>query len=188
MTWSAAFAELNSSVVDYFGELVDYLSRDDVTAVTGISATLNRGGEDGLADFNMPTASVASPQFADKITDSDLTVWRISEVMQGFSDRTPCMLKRGDLWETMDLQASSGGTWSDITTGIPCLLEAQQSFEDFDEFNDLTTEYMVKMQYQVTPTQKMRLKWGSRYLYITGIRPDLQHNQWMELDCREDEA
>ena len=188
MTWTSAFAELNSSVVDYFGELVNYLSRDGLTAVTGISATLNRGGEDGLADFNMPTASVASPQFADSITDSDAVAWRISEVMQGFSDRTPCTLKRGDLWETVDLQGSTNGVWANITTGIYCLIEAQQSFEDFDEFNDLTTEYVVKMQYQTTPTQKMRLKWGARYLYISGIRPDLQHNQWMEMDTREDEA
>jgi hypothetical protein len=188
MTWETAFAELNTSVVSYFGETVDYVSLDALTTVNDISATLNRGGDDGTAEFNMPVASVAVPAFGDKITDSDAVEWRISEIRQKFSDRTPCILMRSDFWETVDIEYHTSGAWATHTSSVSCLITANSSFEDLDDGFIEETEYTVKTQYLAAPTQKMRFKWGSRYLYITGKRPDESNELTVEWDCSEIES
>jgi hypothetical protein len=188
MTWNTAFAELNASTVDYFGELVNYLSLDGNTAVTGISATLRRTGEDGSALFDMPAASVSVPAFGDSITDADSVVWRISEINQKFSDRTPCTLKRADFWKLVDIEQYITGAWATITSSVYVMIDVDASFEDIDDGFIETKEYTVKTQFMATPTQKMRFKWGSRYLYITGERPDNSQSFYTEWDCTEVEA
>ena len=195
MTWPDAFAELNTSVVDYFGESVDYLSLDELTAVNGIAATLNRGGEDGDAVFNMPVASVAVPAFGDSITDSDAVVWRIAEVLQPFSDRTPCNLKRSDFWHTIDLQYMRTDTevWDDNTEDIVAMINPTSSNEviSADDGHSITI-YEVKIEYLTTPTRKMRFKWVNgavtRYLYIQGRRDDDTSGLTTTYECVEEEA
>jgi hypothetical protein len=191
MAWSDAFSELNSSVVDYFGESVNYLSLDELTAVNGISATLNRGGDDGMALFNMPKASVETPAFGDSITDSDSVVWRISKILQPFSDRTPCELMRSDFWASVDLQEmdNSSEIWTDNTLDITVMIKTSSSSEVIaaEDGHDVTV-YEVHAQYLVTPTSRMRFKWGSKYLYITGRRDDDSHGLTTVYDCVEEEA
>jgi len=188
MAWTDAFAEVNTSVTGYFGELVNYLSLDGLTAVNGITATLNRGGDDGTADFNMPVASVAAPAFGDSITDPDSVVWRISEVGQKFSDRTPCVLRRSDFWFLVNIEQFISGAWETMTTNVYVMIEINSSFEDLDDGFIETNEYTVKSQYMLSTTQKMRFKWGTRYLYITGERPDMSNSFFTEWDCSEVEA
>ena len=195
MTWQDAFAELNTSVVDYFGETVNYLSLDGLTAVNGISATLNRGGEDGEALFNMPVASVAVPAFGDSITDTDSTVWRIAEVLQPFSDRTPCNLKRSDFWHNVDLQYMKSDTevWDDHTEDMQALINTTSSSEVISaEDGHAVTVYDVHVQYLTTPTRQMRFKLVNgavtRYLYIVGRRDDASHSKSTIFECTEEEA
>jgi head-tail adaptor len=195
MTWQNAFAELNASVVDYFGESVDYLSLDGLTAVNGISATLNRGGEDGDALFNMPVSSVAVPAFGDRITDGDAVAWRISDVLQPFSDRTPCNLKRSDFWYSVDLQYMKDDTevWDDHTTGIISMINTTSSNEVISaDDGHAVTVYEVKVEYLTTPTRQMRFKWVNgavtRYLYIQGRRDDESHGLTTIYECVEEEA
>lgn len=167
------------------GEALTYNDRDGGADVT-FTTVMHRNGEDGSAVVNIPTASVAAPLFADKITDSSAVVWYISETQEASQGRTFCELKQSTWWQTVDLESSSGGTWSTTTSNIICIIEAQQSYEELEDYGTTTKEFVVKMQYQVTPTSRMRLKWGSRYLYITGIRPDETNTRFIELDCRED--
>ena len=191
MAWNDAFAELNTSVVDYFGETISYLSLDGLTAVVGFSATLNRGGEDGSATFNMPKTAVETPAFGDKVTDSDGVEWRIAEVLQPFSDRTPCNLKRSDFWETLDLQymTDDGEVWENHTTGITGLLMVSSSSEVVAAGDGHSvTVYEVKTTHLITPDHDMRFKWGSKYLYITGIKDDDTHELTTTFDCVEMEA
>ena len=191
MVWNNAFAELNTSVVDYFGESVDYLSLDTLTAVNGIQATLNRGGEDGTALFNMPVASVAVPAFGDSVTDGDAVVWRIAEVLQKFSDRTPCNLRRADFWHavTAEYPLTNGTGWADHTTGIIAMIIPSTSSEVIDaEDGRAVNTFEVHTQNLDSLTHKMRFKWGSRYLYITGIRADATDALTSVFDVIEEEA
>lgn len=191
MSWNTAFAELNASVDDYFGESVDYLSLDTLTAVNGIQATLNRGGEDGSAVFNMPVASVAVPAFGDKITDPDAQEWRISEILQKFSGRTPCNLKRIDFWHTIDAEQplSAGTGWEDHTTGITAMIVPGASSEviDAEDGREVNT-FEVHTQNLDSITHKMRFQWGTRYLYVTGIRADETDALKTVFDVIEEEA
>ena len=190
MTWTDAFAELNTSVEDYFGESVDYLSLDGGTAVAGITATLNRGGEDGMAVFNMPVASVAVPAFGDKITASDGD-WRISEILQKFSDRTPCNLRRADFWFTIaaEYYDDNSDTWKDHTIGITAMVIPASSAEVIDaEDGRSVNTFEVHTENLNSITHKMRFKWGSRYLYVTGVISDATDALKTVFEVIEEEA
>ena len=169
------------------GEALTFNTRAGGPDVT-FTTVMHRNGEDGSATVNIPTASVAAPVFADKITDASAAIWYISDARETLQGRTYCDLKLSTWWQTVDIEEFAGGSWGTHTASVICIIDANSSFEDFDEFNSLTTEFTVRMQYMSDPTQKMRLKWGSRYLYITGIRPDETETRFMDLDCREDEA
>lgn len=173
------------------GEALTYVSRANYAgATTALTTVMHRNGEDGTAVVNIQTASVASPLFADKITDGSAVVWYISEAQESSQGRTFCELKQSTHWDTIDIEASTNGTWAAISGGssLLALINPEQSYEEFDDFNAVTKEFTVKMKYLSTVTQKMRVKFGSRYLYITGVRPDRTESRYLELDCREDEA
>jgi head-tail adaptor len=169
------------------GEAIVHTDRDAVGS-TNITTVIHRNGDNGSAVVNIPTASVASPLFADKIVDANTVTWYISEVQETSQGRTFCELKKSTWWKTVDIETSSNGVWSTHTASVICMIEPQQSYEELEDYGALTREFVVRMQYMATPNQRMRLKWGTRYLYITGIRPDETETRFIELDCREDEA
>ena len=169
------------------GEALTYNDRDGGANVN-FTTVMHRNGEDGSAVVNIPTANVSNPLYAAKITDAAAIVWYISEAQETSQGRTFCNLKQSTWWQTVNIETATAGVWSTHTSNVICVLDAEQSYEDFDEYNSLTKEFTAKMQFMSTPTQRMRLKWGSRYLYVTGIRPDETNQRFIEVDCREDEA
>jgi len=190
MAWADAVSALNTATVDYFGEAFTYLSLDGLTTADIIS-TMTRGTADGDAVLNLEVSNVAAPGFGDKVTGADAVEWRISEVLQPFSGRTPCNMKRGDFWKLMNLEEYSTSTdkWITNTTNILAMITTESSSEvvSADDGHSVDT-FQVRTQYLTTPTRKMRFKWGSRYLYITGIRPDASYAKFTNFDCVEDEA
>jgi len=191
MTWQTAFVELNDSVEDHFGESVNYLSLNGLTAVTGITATLNRGGDDGKADFMMPTESVATPGFGDSLTDGDGVVWRIYEAMQKYSNITPCDLRRSEYWHSVvaEYYRTDTEVWATHTSGLTVHIENGSSVESLEpEDSNLANQFVLKTLLLASVTHKMRFKWGSRYLYVTGKRTDDTGTRWTLFDCVEDEA
>lgn len=174
------------NILSLDGEVLTYTSRDGGAAVT-MKTVIHRDGEDGSGVINIPVADIVTPVFADKIVDEDGIIWYVTDTRETLQGRTFCDLKQSTFWQTVDIEEFAG-TWGTHTASVICLIESTSSLEDFDEFNSLTTEYTVKMEYMSDPTQKMRIKWGSKYLYITGIRSDESYSRWIELDCREDEA
>lgn len=175
----------------YMGQVVDYLSRDGLTAVTDISAPLNRSGEDGTALVNLPVALVAAPVFADKITDPDAVEWRISRVLQRNNGQVPCELKRADFWITGNFEtcAADGVTWSTHTSGVLALRHTSSSSEVISAEDGRAVEVMtLQTQHLTSITHKMRYKWGSRYLYVTGISPDDTDAKTTIFDVIEEEA
>lgn len=191
MTWTDAFTEVNSSVDSYFGELLNYESLDGLTVVTGMTATMRRGNEDGQADIDIPTSFLQDPEFGAVITDSNAVEWRIYNTMQTFSDRTPCELMRSGWWYNVDIEYYRDDTdvWDTHTTNVLAAIKISSSGEILDpEDNHIINTFVVRTQYLSSTTHKMRIKWGSRYLYITGIRPDDSNTRWVDMDCTEEEA
>ena len=189
MAWADAISEINTSTVEYFGEAFSYVSLDGLTTAS-VMATLTRGGADGDAVLNLDITDVAAPGFGDTVTGLDLVAWRISEVLQPFSSRTPCNMKRSDYWKLINLEEyNASDVWVTNTLNIDAMIQISSSAESISAEDGHTIDtYEVRTQYLTTPTRKMRFKWGSRYLYITGIKPDSSNSQFTIFDCAEDEA
>ncbi len=169
------------------GEALTWQSRDGGAAVA-ITTVMHRNGENGSAVINIPVADVAAPEFSDKITDGAAVDWYVSNVNETSQGRTYCELKKSSWWQTVNIEENIAGTWSVHTAGVLGILESRSSVEDFDEFNQLQTDYTFKCMYLSDPTQKMRLKFGSRKLYITGIINDETRSRWSEIECVEVES
>lgn len=190
MSWSTAYAELNESIADVFGESLSYVSLDGLTTATISEGVMYRDGEDGQAKFDFPTASVASPAFGDSLTDGDGVVWRVYEVLQKDSALTPVMLRRSTQWHAIDSQSYDPNTdaWANVTTGIYAHIEQTDGTEVIAaEDGHAANAFDVRTQYLTTVTDRMRLKWGSRYLYVAGTVQDPDQN-FTTFKCVELEA
>lgn len=169
------------------GEALTYLDRDGANGKS-FTTVMHRNGDDGSAVINIPVASVANPKFADKITDGDSVVWYISEAYETSQGRTYCELKQSTWWQTVTIETMTNGVWGTLTANVLAMITANSALEDYDEYNNTTTEYEIKMQYMATPAEKMRLKWGSVYIYITGITPDPTYSRYITANGSEVEA
>jgi len=172
------------------GEDVVYTDRETETD-TNITTVIHRTGDEGTGFINVPTASIGSPLFGDKVLDANGDSWRISEVLQKLQGRTPCNLKRIEYWHLVTLQEynDSTDTWTDNTVDILAMVNVPTSSEVISAVDGhAIDQYEIKTTYLTTPTQRMRFKLGTRYLYITGVRPDDSRSKWVIFDCVEEEA
>lgn len=104
-------------------------------------------------------------------------------------------LRAGDLRERVTLQTATlttdggGGsteTWADVVTVWARVepLTGREGFEAMQIASSMSHRVTIR-QRSVTPQQ--RVKWGSKILLITAVRPD-ETNESVQLLCREDDV
>ena len=105
-------------------------------------------------------------------------------------------MRAGRLRERVVIQESTGGnpsasgertdTWSTVMTRWAELIP--QGGREFMAAQQVRNEmtHLVRMRYESTITPDMRLKLGSRYLYIIGIENVRERERELRLSCVEE--
>ena len=187
MTWSDAVSELNSSIGDYFGQLISYAPADGSATIAGITANCDIGQDYGMADLDMPSASVAAPLIGSMITLADASQWRIYDAGAAAYGYSPCDIRSIDNWHTSEVQYYTSGDWATHTTGLPVFIDPTSVNESYDpETMVTTTMFSGRCMYLATLTQKMRIIFDSRELYIVQALPDPTDSRYIDLVLQED--
>jgi len=184
MGFADALSELNTSVGDYFGETVDYLSADGGTSVTGIADTVvDYMDEEGSAMIDVPVASVSAPTVGGKLTLADSSVWRIYDFGNVKWGYTPCDIREDSYWHTCVLEYYTAGAWATWTAAVEVYMSEAVAAEFLDgETAHVEMTYTARTMFQATPTEKMRFNLGGTFYYISGISPDATKARYLEMD------
>jgi len=184
MGFADALSELNTSVGDYFGETVTYVSADGNTTVSGIEdVVVDYMDEEGSAMIDVPVASVSAPTVGAKLTLADTSVWRVYDhgnVKWGY---TPCDIRSDDYWHTCVLEYFTAGNWATHTTGLEVYMSEASVTEYLDgETSNVEMTYQARVMYLATPTERMRLNLGGTYYYLTSVAPDASKARYLDLE------
>lgn len=86
---------------------------------------------------------------------------------------------------TADSYGETTGTWANAATGIPAEVRIIGETEgDAGKQVQGHATATVTMRYRSDVTQESRFLWGSRYLYVTGVMPDVR-NREIVCNCAE---
>ena len=187
MTWTDAFTELNSSIDDYFGQLLSYAPADGGATITGITANVDITQEYGMANMDMPIASVVAPLIGSLITLADASQWRIYDAGAPAYGYAPCDIRSLDNWQEVTLEYYTSGDWATHTLNIPLYIDPTSVTESYDPESLVTSTFMNgRCMYLNTISQKMRILYGTRELYITQVLPDPTDSRYLDLVLQED--